>query len=117
MVTYTIEAIQALVSEKPVRPIDPIHECPTFSSLWHLHQQLVEVLRKVTNTAYPNYGHSGYILSKEEFSLYSTKYWMETADVGECSEITPSSTTKTEQRTEEKDGSYKRRSATPLRTS
>ena len=36
MVTYTIEAIQDLVGTKPVGPIDPIHERPTFSSLWHL---------------------------------------------------------------------------------
>ena len=102
MVTYTIEALQALVGAKPVGPIDPIHERPTFSSLSHLQQQLVEVLRKVTNTAYPNYGHSGYILSKEVFALYSTKEWMEPVDVRECFEIPPSSITETEQRTEEK---------------
>ena len=100
MVTYTIEALQAFVSTKPVGPIDPIHEGPIFSSLWHLQQQLVEVLSKVTNTAYPNNGHSGYILSKEAFSLYSTKEWIEPADVGECFEIPPSSITETEQRTE-----------------
>ena len=72
MVTYTIEALQALVGAKPVGPIDPIHERPTFSSLWHLQQQLVEGLQKVTNTAYPNDDHSGYILSQESFALYST---------------------------------------------
>ena len=70
MVTYTIDALQALIGAKPVGPIDPIHERPNFSSLWHLQQQLVEGLRKVTNTAYPNYGHSGYILSREAFALY-----------------------------------------------
>ena len=102
MVTYTIKALQALVGAKPVGTIDPIHERPTFSSLWHLQQQLVEVLRKVTNTAYPNYGHSGYILSKEAFALYSSKQWMEPADVGECFKIPPSSITETEPRTEEK---------------
>ena len=101
MVTYTIEALQALVGAKPVGPINPIHERPTFPSLWHPQQQLVEGLRKVTNTAYPNDGHLGYILSKEEFALYSTKEWMEPADVGECFEIPPSSITETEQRTEE----------------
>ena len=73
MATYTIEALQALVVAKPVGPIDPIHERPTFYSLWHLQKQLVEGLRKVTNTAYPNDGHSGYMLSKEEFALYSKK--------------------------------------------
>ena len=73
MVTYTIEALQALVSAKPVKPIHPILERPTFSSLWHLQQQLVEGLRKVTNTPYPNDGHLGYILSREAFALYSTK--------------------------------------------
>ena len=35
-------------------------------------------------------------------ALYSTKEWMEPADVGECFEIPPSSITETEQRTEEK---------------
>ena len=102
MVTYTIEELQALVGAKPVGPIDPIHEHPTFSSLWHPQQQLVNGLRKVTNTAYPNDGHSGYILSKEPFSIYSPKEWIEPVDVGECFEIPPSSITKSEQRTEEK---------------
>ena len=100
MVTYTIEALQALVGAKPVGPIDPIYERPTFSSLWHLQQQLVEDLRKVTNTAYPNDGHSGYILSKEVFALYLTKKWIEPADAGECFEISPLSITETEQITE-----------------
>ena len=102
MVTYTIEALQALVGAKPVGPIDPIHERPTFSSLWHLQQQLVEGLRKVTNTAYTNDGHSGYILSREEFALYSTKEWMEPEDVEECFKTPPSSITETEQRTDKK---------------
>ena len=57
MVTYTIEALQDLVGATPMGPIGPIHERPTFSSLWHLQQQLVEVLRKVIKTAYPNDGH------------------------------------------------------------
>ena len=90
MITYTIEALQALVGAKSVGPIDPIHERPTFSSLWHLQQQLVEGLRKVNNMAYPNDGHSGYILSQEAFALYLTKEWQEPADVGECFEIPPS---------------------------
>ena len=59
-------------------------------------------LRKVTNTAYPNDGHSGYILSREAFSLYLTKEWQEPADVGKFFEIPPSSITETEQRTKEK---------------
>ena len=117
MVTYTIEAPQALVGAKPVGPIDPIHERPTFFYLWHLQQQLVEGLQKVTNTAYPHDEHSGYILSREAFALYLTKEWQEPADVDECFEIPPSYLTKTEQRTDKKDGSYRRRSATHLRTS
>ena len=96
MVTYTSKALQALVGAKPVGPIDPIHERPTVSSLWHLQQQLVGGLQKVTTTAYPNDSHSGYILSREAFDLYLTKEWQEPADVGECFEIPPSSITKTE---------------------
>ena len=101
MVTYNIKALKALVGSKPVGPIDGIHERPTFSSLWHLQKQLVEGLRKLTNTAYPNDGHLGYILSREAFALYSTKEWMEPADVRECFEIPPSSITETEHRTDE----------------
>ena len=59
MVTYTIEALHALVVANSVGPIDQIHKRITFSSLWHLRQQLVEGLRKVTNTVYPNDVHSG----------------------------------------------------------
>ena len=99
--TYTIEALQALVGAKSVGPIDPIHEHPNFSSLWHLQQQLVEGLQNVTNTAYPNDGHSGYILSREAFALYSTKELQKPVDVGDCFEIPPSSITETEQRTDE----------------
>ena len=102
MLTYTIDALYALVGAKPVGPINPIHDHPIFSSLWHLQQQLVEGLRKVTNTAYINDGHSRYILSRETFALYSTKEWKEPADGGECLEIPPSSITETEQRTDEK---------------
>ena len=102
MVTYTIEALQAVVGAKPVGPIDPIHERPTFSSLWHLQQQLVEGLQKVINTAHPNDSHSEYILSREAFSLYSNKEWQEPSDVGECFEIPPSYITETEQRNDKK---------------
>ena len=73
MVTYTIDALQALFGAKPVGTIDPIHERPTFFYLWHLQKQLVEGLQKVTNTAYPHDEHLGYILSIESFALYSTK--------------------------------------------
>ena len=52
--------------------------------------------------AYLNDGHSGYILSRETFALYSTKEWMEPADVVECFKIPLSSITETEQRTDEK---------------
>ena len=80
--TYTIKSLQALVGAKPVGPIDPIHERPTFSSIWHLQQKLGEGLQKVTNTTYTNDGHSGYILSREAFALYLTKERMEPVDVG-----------------------------------
>ena len=83
-------------------PIDPIHGSPTFSSFWHLQQQLVESLCKVTNTAYPNDVHWWYILSREAFALYSTKECTEPANVGKCFEIPPSSITETEQITEGK---------------
>ena len=75
MVKYTIAKLQAMVGAKPTVPVDKIHKRPTFSTLWHLQLQLFEGLRKVGNVKFPLGGHSGYILSKEAFDLFSGKEW------------------------------------------
>ena len=64
MAKYTIATLQAMVGAKPTGLIDKIHECPTFSTLWHLQHQLVSRLHKVGNFKFPLDGHSGYISSK-----------------------------------------------------
>ena len=73
MVKYTIATLQAMVGAKPTGPIDKIHKRPTFSTLWHLQCQIVDVLRKVGNVKFPLDGHAGYILSKEACVLFSIK--------------------------------------------
>ena len=56
-------------------PINKIHERPIFSTLWHLQLQLADGLRRVGNFKLPLDGHSGYIISKEAFDLFSRKEW------------------------------------------
>ena len=73
MVKYTIATLQAMVGADPTGPIDKIHERPTFSSLWYLQRHIVYRIRKVGNIKLPLDGHAGYILSKEAFSLFSSK--------------------------------------------
>ena len=73
MVKYTIATLQAMVGVKTTGPIDKIHEGLTFSTLWHLKFQLIDNLHKVGNIKFPLDGHSGYILSKESYALFSSK--------------------------------------------
>ena len=59
MAKYTIATLQAMVGAKPTGPIDNIHECPAFITLWHLQHQLVDGIRKVVNVKSPLDGHAG----------------------------------------------------------
>ena len=73
MVNYTISTLQAMVGANPTGPIDNIHEGLTFITLWHLKFQLIDNLHKVGNFKFPLDGHSGYILSKDSYALFSSK--------------------------------------------
>ena len=70
---YTIATLQAMFGVNPIVPINKIHERPTFRTLWHLRRQLFGGLHKVRNVKFPLNGHYGYILSKEDFVLFSGK--------------------------------------------
>ena len=65
--------LHAMVGAKLTGPIDKIHKRPTFSNQWHLQRQLVYGMRKVGNVMSSLYVHTGYILSKEDFALFSSK--------------------------------------------
>ena len=78
-----VATLQAMVSAKPTGPIDKIHKHLTFSNLCHLQSQLVDDLRKVGNVKYPLDWHASYILSKEEFNLFSVKWSIDPGEVEE----------------------------------
>ena len=99
MVKFTIATLQAMVGAKPTGPIDKIHERPTFSTLWHLQRQLVSRLRKVGNVKFPLDGHSGYILLKEAYTLFSSKYWKDPKEFGKYYKMPVTAITETKQRT------------------
>ena len=87
MVKYTIATLQAMVGAKPTGPIEKIHERPTFSTLRHLQCQIVSRLRKVEKVKFHLDGHSGYILSKEASTLFSSKDWKDPKEFGKYYEI------------------------------
>ena len=82
MTKYTIATLQAMVGVKPTGPIDKIQKRLTFSTLWHLQCQIVDGLHKVGNVNSPLDGHTGYILLKEVFTLFSSKEWRYPEEVG-----------------------------------
>ena len=83
MVKYNLATLQAMVGTNPTGPIDKIHERLTFSTLWHIQRNLFNGLHKVENVKFPLGGHAGYILSKEAFVLFLSKYWKDPKEVGE----------------------------------
>ena len=87
MVKYNIEMLQAMAGVKPTVPIERIHEQSTFSTLWHLQCQLVEGLCRVGNFRSPLDGHTGYIVSKESFSIFLIKGCKDPDQVWEYYEI------------------------------
>ena len=70
MVLYSLEAVNALLSL-----IQKIQGRPTFSSLWHLAQAFYEYLRKLGHADHLTNEWSGYLMTREEFSLRSTPAW------------------------------------------
>ena len=91
----------AMVGAKPTIPIDKIHWCSTFSTLWHLQRKIINEIRKLGNVKYPLDGHAGYILLKDAFTLFSSKEWKDPEEVGEYYKIPITTITETEQITEE----------------
>ena len=87
MVKYTIATLQAMVGAKPTGPIDKIHERPTFSTIWYLQCQVFNRICKAGNFNSPLDVHSGYILSKGAFALFSSKEWKDPEEVVKYYEI------------------------------
>ena len=75
MVKYNIAMLQAMVSVKPIGPINKIHRRPKLSTLWHLKCQFIDGIHKVGKDKLSLDVHVGYILSKEAFALFSSKGW------------------------------------------
>ena len=100
MVKYAIATLQAMVSTKLTSPIKNIHERPTFNNLWHLQRQLVEGLCKLVSVKLTLDGHVIYILSKDAFTLFSSKEWRDPEEVGEYCKTPTITITETEQQTE-----------------
>ena len=83
MVKYTIAMLYAMVGAKTTVPIDNIYEHPTLRTLWHLQQKLVDGLYRVGNVKSLLENHAGYILPKEDFTLFSIKERKYPKEVGE----------------------------------
>ena len=90
-----------MVGKKPTGPIDKIHERQKIITLCNLQLQIVGRLRKVGNVKSSLYSHASYILSKEAFTLFSSKEWKDPEKVGKYYKIPVTVTTATEQRTKE----------------
>ena len=97
MVKYSAENIRTTIG-----PIDKIQGRPSFSSLWHLCAHLTAGTKRIKNYDHPTNGHSGYIMSRQEYALLSTKDWTNAPDVRSFFEIPANSFTETEQRIREK---------------
>ena len=97
IVKYSAENIRTAIG-----PIDKIQGIPSFISLWHLRAQLITGTKRIKNDDHPTNGHSGYIMSRKEYSLLSIKEWTNAPDVGSFFEIPANSFTETEQRIGEK---------------
>ena len=97
MVKHSAENIRMTIG-----PIGKIQGRPSFSSLWHLRAQLIAGTKRIKNYDHPTNGHSGYIMSRQEYALLSTKEWTNAPDVGSFFEIPANSFTETEHRIGEK---------------
>ena len=91
MVKYSAENIRTVIG-----PIDKIQGRPSFSSLWYLRAQLIAGTKRIKNDDHPTNGHSGYIMSRQEYALLSTKEWTNAPAVGSFFDIPANSFTNTE---------------------
>ena len=90
MVKYSAENIRMAIG-----PIDKIQGRPSFSSLWHLRDQLIAGTKRIKNDDHTMNGQSGYIMSRQEYALLFTKEWTNAPDVGSFFEIPANSFTET----------------------
>ena len=77
MVQYSLEAVNALLAQ-----IHQINGRPNFSSLWNLAYEIYDALRKLDHPNHPADGWSGYLMTREEYSLQSAIAWQDPEDVG-----------------------------------
>ena len=77
IVKYSAENIMTAIG-----PINKVKGQPSFISLWHLRAQLIAGTERIKNYDHPTNGHSGYIMSRKEYALLSTKEWTKAPDVG-----------------------------------
>ena len=68
MITYMIDAIQAVIGQVP-----KIGGCPDFGSLWGLKHVLTAGLKKLKNVGHSNDGYTCYLMPVEEYALVSTQ--------------------------------------------
>ena len=70
MVTYSVEAVSAILS-----PVSAIQGHPSFKGLWDMYKTLVTQLRKIKHPNHPQQGMAGRMMSPKAFSLVSTTPW------------------------------------------
>ena len=97
MVKYSAEKIRTAIGH-----IDKIQRQPIFSSLCHFRAELIAGTKHIKNDDHTTNKHSGYIMSRQECALLSTKEWMNDPGVGSFFNIPENSFANTEQRIREK---------------
>ena len=108
MVKYSAENIRI-----DIGPIDKIQGQPSFSSLWHLHAQLIAGTKRIKNNDHPTNGHSGYIMYWQEYALLSTKEWMNAPDMEYFSKYQRTPSTIQNRESERNDGKSPRMTRHP----
>ena len=96
MVTYSVEAITAILA-----PVPAITGRPSFKGLWDVHKRLVTCLRKIKHPDHPHQGMAGSMMTPESFALVSNTPWASAACMGEFFRVPMTAITETDQRTAE----------------
>ena len=97
MVTYSVEAINAILL-----PVHQVPVQPNFLTLWQLYQDLQECLGKTEHPYHPYEGYSGYMMTLSAYALYSTTKWQDPEDVENYFIVTTTAITNTNQKYEER---------------
>ena len=96
MVTYSVEAILAILS-----PMPAIEGHPLFKGLWDIHRTLVTQLHNIKHPNHPCQGMAGGMISPEAFVLVPTIPWESLERMGEFFAVLRDAITDTYQRTAE----------------